>query len=59
MDRVESRSSKALETLDSFIDLMGDWAEPMKGQIASPGFKMLYKFVKREYESTTCYPPAE
>ena len=55
-----SKESDPLESIDSFRGAIGNsWIEPLKESISSPEFITLFKYVKNQYNSGTCYPPKE
>ena len=41
------------------LELASDWKEVLKEELKKPYFKKLMDFVKREYETQTCYPVFE
>lgn len=47
-----------LETFETFVGELGNWSEPLKLALNGSEFKLLYKYVKREYNLNRCYPPS-
>lgn len=52
-------NSDPLSSYDDFVSHLGDWQEPLTDYLKSSHFKNIYDYVKREYDTTTCYPPKE
>jgi uracil-DNA glycosylase len=44
---------------EDFVGHLGDWQEPLKDYLKTSHFKSIYENVKKEYNTTTCYPPKE
>jgi hypothetical protein len=52
-------NSNPLDSYDDFVSQLGDWQEPLKDYLKTSHFKSIFEYVKREYDTTTCYPPKE
>ena len=48
-----------LNSYEDFVAHLGDWQEPLKDYLKTSHFKDLYEYVKKEYDSTLCFPPKE
>ena len=46
-----------LANLASFKAQLGDWEKPLKAATETDQFKKLFLYVKKQYETTECYPP--
>ena len=48
-----------MESLDTFVNTLGDWKEPLAHVTSGYEFKQLFIFVKKEYNlpNNPCFPP--
>ena len=58
-DGSADKDKDCLESIDTFIETLGDWKEPLAHVTSGYEFKMLFKYVKGEYNmaNNPCYPP--
>ena len=52
-------NSDPLNSYEDFVAHLGDWQEPLSTYLSKPHYKSIYDYVKKEYESTLCFPPKE
>jgi uracil-DNA glycosylase len=56
---IQENKNKKTTGLDSFIQDLGSWEEPLKEFIHGDKMKSIYKYVENAYSQDTCYPPKD